>query len=285
MSDEDRQDEHEDERDPGAGEDDAPDGDPADDRSAAVDAAIDRLSAAWPAPEMTDEQRRVYHDVLADVDPEAIGPAVESLLRDGREERPPAGLVRERAREGGGSSGLGRWLPAAIVAVAVAAVVVSLMLVLRGGDELSETLPPVDELQEQVSSSYGDGALAAQNVLCTRHTDHWATCEVLFAEGGSDRVAIVTGDEPGEFIIDRPATLPAKAALQQRLVERTWEDGATASEATCRRISGQRANCTVTFTDGRTVRVIVTPGPPGGPLIVAPQTAGGGQGTTAPENP
>lgn len=284
MTDANRPDEHQD-------EDAAADGGPeaaapgADGPEPAVDAALARLTAAWPTPEMTEEQRRVYRDVLADVDPEALERAVESLLRDGREERPPPGLVRERAT-GDASKGIMRWLPAAVLAVAVAAAVVSIMLVLRGGDERSETLPSAEELQEQVASSYGEGALEAQNVLCTRHTDDWATCEVLFVSGGSDRVAVVTGDEPGEFIIDRPATLPAKAALEQRLVERVWDDGATATEATCRRASGQRATCTVAFQGGTTRDVVVTPGPPRGDVVVTARQAGGQGGagtTTAPE--
>lgn len=206
VSDTDRTDEHGDPAPDEAGETDGtgtgqPGGTAA--GSADVDAALARLTAAWPTPELTDDQRRVYRDVLGDLEPAALDAAVESLLREGREDRPPPGLVRERALRGTGASGIMRWLPAAVLAVAVAAAVISIAIAVRGGDDQpSDVLPEADRLEELLAGWDWQTGLSTQSVGCERLSDERAECDVLFTTGDTSRVSVVPGDDPGELVVD-----------------------------------------------------------------------------------
>lgn len=168
-----------------------------------IDRAIDRLAAAWPTPELTDEQRQIYRDVLADVAPEHVDQAVERLLREGREERPPPGLVRDRARKAAEGRGVGRWLPAAVLAVAVAAAIVSIALAVRGGDdEPAAGLPDPERIAAQLSDWDWQAGLETQSVNCERISEERAECDVLFTTGDMQRVAVLPGDAAGELVVD-----------------------------------------------------------------------------------
>lgn len=176
----------------------APTADPAE-----IEAAIDRLVAAWPTPELTEEQRAVYRDVLADIPGPAVTAAVESLLREGREERPPAGTVRERALRASGR-GRWRWLPAAVLALAVAAAVVSIVIAIRTGDEEADTsLPPPDEIEQRLSDWDWGAGLQTRTVACTADGEQRAECRVTFTVGDTVRVAVTPGDTPGELVVDQ----------------------------------------------------------------------------------
>ncbi len=185
---------------PGAG-DGTPGGDTGD--SASIDAALERLTAAWPTPELTDAQRDVYQDVLSDVPGPALSAAVEGLLREGREERPPPGLLRERALAPAPGSGITRWLAPVALAVAVALAVLAVVLVLRGGeDEPAEGLPQTERIEELLGDWDWQAGLATQSVGCERITEDRAECVVLFTTGDRRRVAVLPGDDPGELVID-----------------------------------------------------------------------------------
>lgn len=171
--------------------------------SAGVDAALERLTAAWPTPELTDSQRGVYRDVLSDVPGPALTAAVEGLLREGREERPPPGMIRERALAPAPRSGVARWLPPVALAVAIALAVLAVVLVLRGGDdEPAEGLPQTERIEELLADWDWQAGLATQSVGCERITDDRAECDVLFTTGDRRRVAVLPGDDPGELVVD-----------------------------------------------------------------------------------
>ena len=202
--------------DPGAGgprdgraDDDAPAGagdgtpDGATGDSESIDAALARLAAAWPTPELTDAQRDVYRDVLSDVPGPALTAAVEELLREGREERPPPGLIRERALTPARGSGITRWLAPVALAAAVALAVLAVVLVLRGGeDEPAEGLPQTERIEELLGDWDWQAGLATQSVGCERITEDRAECVVLFTTGDRRRVAVLPGDDPGELVVD-----------------------------------------------------------------------------------
>ena len=112
------------------------------------------MRAAYPSFGDDAETRQVYLDALADVDAGAVGRAVDELLREGREEPPPPGVIRSRAlglqpaptagagdsRDRGARKGVG-WV-GVLAAIALAAGVIALVVALTDDDGGTTTTSP-----------------------------------------------------------------------------------------------------------------------------------------------
>ena len=110
-----------------------------------------RIGAAWPDTPMTPERSEVYLDVLSDLDADHVATAVNALLREGREDPPPPGVVRERAvavaRAGAGQAAAPErrrgvspvWVVLGVLAVAAAVIVLVVLVVNATGDDGATT--------------------------------------------------------------------------------------------------------------------------------------------------
>jgi hypothetical protein len=122
-----------------------------------------RLEAAYPSFTNDANTQAVYLDVLGDVDAAAVDRAVGEVLREGREQPPPPGVLRARAlgqqpvaetpptdtRDRGARRGLG-WV-GVLVAIALGLGIAALIVGIANNNE--DDSPTVTQTEVQIERS------------------------------------------------------------------------------------------------------------------------------------
>ncbi len=162
-----------------------------------------RIEAAWPDTPMTPQRSEIYLEVLGDLDATHVATAVNALLREGREEPPPPGVVRERAmavaRAGAGEHAgappprRGRvspvWIVLGVLAVAAVAIIVVVLVVnATGGDDATTTDAPVTITQTTTAPAPSTDVAPTVPTEPTVPSEPAATAPTTDAGGATDAV-------------------------------------------------------------------------------------------------
>jgi hypothetical protein len=111
-----------------------------------------RIAAAWPEFGQDPATSEVYFEVLEDVDARAVDRVVGDALREGRENPPPPGVLRDRALGIATTAGVTQqpsaprksgtaWIAVLAALALIAAVAAIVFVVIRDDDGGTETTP------------------------------------------------------------------------------------------------------------------------------------------------